>query len=364
MNETLHATLSTWSNFYLITGTAAAALTGLQFVVQTLLASDSLRPVTGRDPEAGIATFGTPTVVHFALALLISAVICAPWTAFDGLRVTLGILGAGAMVYSIIVLRRARRQRVYTPAFEDWLWHVVLPAIAYASVLVSSVVLHRGMERTLFVVPGATLLLLCIGIHKAWDTVTWLNISAFRAESTTATVAAKETERAVAASESIVANIRPATHDDLPKIGRLGAMLVRAHHDFDPQRFIPATPDTPQGYASFLSTQLDRPDLVTLVAEADGELLGYSYAGVEGTDYMSLRGPAGILYDIVVDPAYRGRGVGRQLLDATLSALEARGAPRVLLSTAEQNESAQRLFDRAGFRRTMREMTRELKQPN
>jgi ribosomal protein S18 acetylase RimI-like enzyme len=97
-----------------------------------------------------------------------------------------------------------------------------------------------------------------------------------------------------------------------------------------------------------------------LVAEWDGEVLGYAYAGVEGTDYMSLRGPAGVLYDIVVDPAHRGQGVGRTLLDATIAALKARGAPRVVLSTAERNAPAQGLFDRAGFRRTMIEMTREL----
>jgi ribosomal protein S18 acetylase RimI-like enzyme len=81
---------------------------------------------------------------------------------------------------------------------------------------------------------------------------------------------------------------------------------------------------------------------------------------MEGTDYMALRGPAGALYDIVVDPAHRRQGVGRMLLDATIEALKTRGAPRVVLSTAERNESAQRLFERAGFRRTMIEMTREL----
>jgi ribosomal protein S18 acetylase RimI-like enzyme len=96
------------------------------------------------------------------------------------------------------------------------------------------------------------------------------------------------------------------------------------------------------------------------VAERDDKVLGYTYAGVEGTDYMALRGPAGVLYDIVVDPAFRRQGVGRMLLDATMETLKARGSPRVVLSTAEQNHAAQRLFDRAGFRRTMIEMTREL----
>ena len=162
------------------------------------------------------------------------------------------------------------------------------------------------------------------------------------------------------AVEPSAVTIRPASPADVPAIGRLGALLVKTHHDFDPQRFIAATPRTEHGYGSYLGSLLRDQDIVILVAEQDGEVLGYTYAGVEGYDYMALRGPAGALYDIVVDPAHRGHGVGRMLLDATLTALEERGAPRVVLSTAEQNEPAQRLFARAGFRRTMIEMTREL----
>jgi len=156
------------------------------------------------------------------------------------------------------------------------------------------------------------------------------------------------------------ATLRSASPADLAAIGRLGALLVRTHHDFDPQRFLAATPQTEHAYASFLGTQLTEPNVLVLVAERDGEVVGYTYAGIEGNDYMSLRGPAGVLYDIVVDPAHREQGVGRMLLDATLAALKARGAPRVVLSTAERNEPAQRLFARAGFRRTMIEMTHEL----
>jgi ribosomal protein S18 acetylase RimI-like enzyme len=157
-------------------------------------------------------------------------------------------------------------------------------------------------------------------------------------------------------SSIVVRSARPA---DLPAIGRLAALLVQMHHDFDARRFIPATPNTAQGYASYLGGELEEPKVVVLVAERDGNVLGYSYAGVEGHDWMSLRGPAGVVHDIVVDPAHRNEGVGRVLLDATVQALEERGAPRVVLSTAEQNEAAQRLFARAGFRRTMIEMTRE-----
>src|SRR6478609_2612820 len=132
--------------------------------------------------------------------------------------------------------------------------------------------------------------------------------------------------------------IRPAMHADMKAVGRLGALLIKTHYDFDPDRFIAASPDSPQRYGSFLGTQLERENIVVLVAESDGNVVGYTYAGVEGFDYMALRGPAGVLYDIVVDPAFRGQGIGRMLLDATVAALKARGELRIVLSTAEKNE--------------------------
>lgn len=154
--------------------------------------------------------------------------------------------------------------------------------------------------------------------------------------------------------------VRRAERVDLPRLGRLGAMLVDVHHAFDRARFLPTRDRTPADYAAFLVDQLTDPAVVLLVAEDHGDVIGYAYATVEGYDYMALRGPAGVLQDIVVEPEFRGRGVGRQLLEAAVAELATRGAPRVVLSTAERNETAQRLFARAGFRRTMVEMTREL----
>jgi ribosomal protein S18 acetylase RimI-like enzyme len=154
--------------------------------------------------------------------------------------------------------------------------------------------------------------------------------------------------------------IRPATRADLPEIGRLGALLVKTHHDFDRQRFLPATEQTHAGYARFLGSQLDVPDAAIFVAEDAGTIVGYAYTAVEGYDYLSLRGPAGILHDIIVAPEHRGGGVGRLLIDAVIEFLRSRGVPRVVLSTAERNDGAQRLFAKVGFRRTMVEMTREL----
>jgi len=155
--------------------------------------------------------------------------------------------------------------------------------------------------------------------------------------------------------------IRRATSADLPRLGRLGALLVEEHHAFDTRRFLPTRDRTPADYAGFLVRQLADPNVIVLVADDHEDVVGYAYATIEGYDYMALRGPAGVIQDIIVDPEFRGLGIGRQLLEATLDALRARGSLQVVLSTAQQNETAQRLFASAGFRPTMIEMTRELK---
>lgn len=153
--------------------------------------------------------------------------------------------------------------------------------------------------------------------------------------------------------------IRPARPSDAADLGRLGAQLVKAHHDFDPDRFLSPGPDTEHGYGRFLRSELGREAVILLVAEAGERVVGYVYGGLEGHDWMALRGPAGVIHDLVVDPAHRRAGVGRRLLDAMIAHVSTHGAPRIVLSTAVRNEAAQRLFAAAGFRPTMIEMTRE-----
>ncbi|MDP3659695.1 GNAT family N-acetyltransferase [Phenylobacterium sp.] len=153
--------------------------------------------------------------------------------------------------------------------------------------------------------------------------------------------------------------VRRAGTQDAPALGRLGALLVSLHHDYDAQRFIAPTPGTERGYGAFLASEIERKDAIILVAEQDGEVIGYVYAAMEGHDWMALRGPAGVIHDLLVDPTRRNKGIGGMLLLAALNALTALGAPRVILSTAMRNDGAQRLFANAGFRATMVEMTRE-----
>jgi ribosomal protein S18 acetylase RimI-like enzyme len=154
--------------------------------------------------------------------------------------------------------------------------------------------------------------------------------------------------------------IRRAEHADVPHLGRLGALLVTAHHELDGRRFFAPTPRTQDGYAQFVATQLDAPDAAVFVAEANGAVIGYVYVAVESYDYMSLRGPAGVVHDIIVDPERRRHGVGRRLLEVALVYVRSRGLSQIVLSTAEGNRAAQQLFASLGFRRTMVEMTLEL----
>jgi ribosomal protein S18 acetylase RimI-like enzyme len=154
--------------------------------------------------------------------------------------------------------------------------------------------------------------------------------------------------------------IRPAVVADAPCLGRLGAALIALHHDFDPSRFIAPTPLSAERYGEFLVAQRLRDDAVVLVAEDDGRVLGYAYGSVEGNDLMALRGPAGVLHDLMVDPDDRARGIGRALVAAIRDAFVRRDAPRLVLSAAARNEAARRLFERLGFRPTMIEMTMDL----
>ena len=161
--------LAGWENFYVIVGSSAGALIGLQFVVMTLIAD---LPSAHGQPQAG-AAFATPTIVHFCVVLLVAGVQSAPWHTIGPVAVIWGLLGVGGIVYEILVVRRMRIQTAYRPVFEDWLFHVVLPVAAYAAMAASAFVARLNMGEALFPTAAAVLLLLFVGIHNAWDAVTY-----------------------------------------------------------------------------------------------------------------------------------------------------------------------------------------------
>jgi hypothetical protein len=179
MQEAGVSFLSTWQNFYVIIGSAAATLTGLMFVVITLIAGVRVRvsPASG-----GIAAFSTPTVVHFGATLLVAAILSAPWQALWQAGLLLGLSGLGGMIYVVIVLRRARRQKDYQPVLEDWLWHTVFPLVSYTALFVAAIVLPGNPAPALFVIAAGTVLLLFIGIHNAWDNVIYIAFELSRSQ--------------------------------------------------------------------------------------------------------------------------------------------------------------------------------------
>jgi hypothetical protein len=160
--------LAKWDSFYVIVGSSAGALIGLQFVVLTLIAQ---RPPINFG-EAGSA-FGSPTVVHFCVALFLSALLHVPWQTITPAAIIWGAVGFTGVAYVVIIVRRMRRQVVYQPQFEDWLFHVILPLVAYGTLAISSFGAFAYEREALFGVGAAALLLLFDGIHNAWDNIAY-----------------------------------------------------------------------------------------------------------------------------------------------------------------------------------------------
>ncbi len=171
MQEAAVSPLTVWVNFYVLIGSSAAGLTGLMFVVLALIPGTRWQRSSGT-----IAAFTSPTVVHFCAALLVAAILSAPWQALWYASLLLGLSGLGGVTYVVIVLRRVRRQKDYQPVLEDWLWHTVFPLVSYTALFVAAILLPGNPEPALFGIGTVTVLLLFIGIHNAWDSITYVAI--------------------------------------------------------------------------------------------------------------------------------------------------------------------------------------------
>ena len=161
-------TLSEWDSFYVIVGSSAGALIGLQFVVMTLIAE---KPTTGMSDAA--RAFATPTVVHFGACLLLSAFLRVPWPDAAHGTWAAGATGFCGLCYMALPVQRMRRQHVYQMDMEDRLFHVLLPFVAYGLLVVCGLFGLSHTVPALFGTASAALLLLFIGIHNAWDAVAY-----------------------------------------------------------------------------------------------------------------------------------------------------------------------------------------------
>jgi hypothetical protein len=173
------AEFAKWESFYVIVGSSGAALIGVQFVVAALIANMHIRATAET-----ISAFATPTVVHLVGALLVSAIMSAPWPSLFPTSVALAMCGLGGLGYGAIVIHRARRQTGYKPVWEDWLWYAILPCSIYAVLALAALFLRTTTQLALFVIGGAALGLLLIGIRNAWDTVTHIVVVGSRGDAT------------------------------------------------------------------------------------------------------------------------------------------------------------------------------------
>ena len=180
------ARLAEWASFYVLVGSSGAALIGIQFVVITLVAGMRRRPT-----EESVSAFATPTMVHLVGALVVAAVMSVPWHSLRLVAVAVLICGLGGMVYGPLVIRRTFRQTAYQQVWQDWVWYAVLPFSAYITLSLSGAFLIAGSLLALYTVAAAALGLLLIGVHNAWDTVTYIILSSFADDT------ASETDRNV-----------------------------------------------------------------------------------------------------------------------------------------------------------------------
>jgi hypothetical protein len=161
--------LGAWNGFYVMTGSSAAALTGLMFVVVTLI-SDTDRSAS----HDGLSTFSTPTVVHFCYALFMSALMSAPFPSLVPISIILGCAGAVGLCYVARIALRTAKLQTYRPDAEDWVWNTLLPFFAYALLVTGAIAMHAAPALALYAPAAAVALLIFVGIHNAWDVVTFL----------------------------------------------------------------------------------------------------------------------------------------------------------------------------------------------
>ena len=160
--------LADWQVFAQIVGSAAAALTGLQFVAMALLAD-----LPDAAPDATDA-FASPNIVHFVSILLFAASLAMPWPRLTAAALAWTLGSLAGLLYVAVTIRRMVTQVKYHPVFEDWLFHALLPVASYAGLATAAFASRTHPHGAIFGVAGAILLLLVTAIHNAWDNLIYL----------------------------------------------------------------------------------------------------------------------------------------------------------------------------------------------
>jgi len=156
--------LSTWHEFYILLGTAAAALVALLFVAVSIATS-----VLTAEPESrrNTRTYMSPIVVHYANILFLSLTALIPTQTWQSFGLVIGLASIGNVIYAIVITVKVHRNSYSDLA--DRFCYGAIPVLCYASGLVVAPLLLRQNTGGLDILAGAALLLLVINIRNAWD---------------------------------------------------------------------------------------------------------------------------------------------------------------------------------------------------
>jgi hypothetical protein len=151
-----------WHDFYLLLGTASAALVALLFVAASIGASFLT-------PERSIATrtFMSPVVFHFSTLLLFSLVALVPSHTAQTLAIGIALVATAGLAYTTVVLVGLASALVTDIA--DRFGYGICPLAAYLAVLASAGLLVTRAALGADILAAALLLLLAVNIRNAWD---------------------------------------------------------------------------------------------------------------------------------------------------------------------------------------------------
>ena len=173
--DPLPAALQGWQNFYLLTGTAAATLTGLMFVAVTFGSS-----LVTKETAQFARAFLDPTYLHFGQVLLTACVLTIPTlgpTLLGSLLIVAAALRLGGLLRVFGHYREAQRKHGDIE-LSDWLVSIILPLLCHLLLVACGIgFLAERLSGALTGLAVVTVALLAIGIQGAWELLVWMALA-------------------------------------------------------------------------------------------------------------------------------------------------------------------------------------------
>lgn len=144
--------------------------------------------------------------------------------------------------------------------------------------------------------------------------------------------------------------VRAATEADLDRVAELWTEMIDLHHDLD-ERFWIRKPDGESIFRDYMVEAIDDEKRVLIVAEVDGAVGGFVHGDLVASPPPVDEKTSSYISDVSVGFAFRGKGIGRKLVDAATAKLAEIGAEDVTLLAAVKNECAVGFYEALGFER-------------